>query len=230
VYAREIDGKTYTFGIAGSLILNGQVLYDHETGSDWAQLPGVSVTGPMEGTRLEYLPSWQTTWAEWLRRYPDTTAVDKEGVSEDRNTAYYTSDQIGIYGETRRDARLSPKALLIGVDWGGEQTAYPVDELRAQPIVNDMLGGADVLVVYIPETQTHLVYDRRVDGLRLTFRATDQPLVLTDTDTGSLWDAWTGTAISGLLDGAALKRIPSTLVFWFSWKDWHPSTYLFAGN
>ena len=60
-----IDNEEYTFGVSGKLIMNVLVMYDRQTDSLWSQLIGEAVDGPLKGTVLEFLPAWQTTWAEW---------------------------------------------------------------------------------------------------------------------------------------------------------------------
>ena len=57
MYAREVDGEEYTFGVSGKLIMNGLVLYDRETNTHWSHLPGVAVDGALENAQLDYLPS-----------------------------------------------------------------------------------------------------------------------------------------------------------------------------
>jgi hypothetical protein len=142
VYAREIDGEEYTFGVSGKLIMNVLVMYDRQTGTYWSQLLGEAVEGPLVGTKLEYLPSWQTTWAEWRGQHPDTLAINKgTSSSADSYAGYYMSSQAGVIGETTRDDRLYVKEWVIGVDWNSEQVAYPYSHLNDAPVVNDTVGG-----------------------------------------------------------------------------------------
>ena len=98
-------------------------------------------------------------------------------------------------------------------------------------MVNDSLGGGNVLVYMEPETETALVYDREIDGRVLTFRMAEGGqgvlAVLVDAETGSRWVALTGKAIDGPLKGTVLNRAPSHLSFWFAWKDWYPDTEVY---
>jgi hypothetical protein len=231
VYAREIDGEEYTFGVSGKLIMNVLVMYDRQTGTYWSQLLGEAVEGPLVGTKLEYLPSWQTTWAEWRGQHPDTLAINKgTSSSADSYAGYYMSSQAGVIGETTRDDRLYVKEWVVGVDWNGEQVAYPYSRLNDAPVVNDTVGGTDVLVLFNVSSATGLVYDRQIDGQTLTFEQQGDGLTLVDTETGSTWDGWNGVATAGQLEGQALTRIKSTGSFWFGWKDWYPSTRVYGGE
>lgn len=67
MYAREVEGRTLTFGVSGKLILNALVMYDRQTDSLWSQFLGVAVQGPLAGTKLEVLPSVLTDWGQLAR-------------------------------------------------------------------------------------------------------------------------------------------------------------------
>jgi hypothetical protein len=79
VYAREIEGQEFTFGVSGKLIRNVLVMYDRQTGSLWSQLLGEAIDGDMVGASLSFLPSWMMSWKEWKAMHPDTVALDKNG-------------------------------------------------------------------------------------------------------------------------------------------------------
>ena len=229
MYAREIDGEEYDFGVSGKLIMNVLVMYDRQTGTYWSQLLGEAVEGPLKGTELEYLASWQTTWGEWRAQHPDTLALEKgTRNSTDSYQSYYLSGQAGVIGEATRDDRLYTKEWVVGVDWNGEQVAYPFSRLNETPIINDVVGGSDVLVLFNANSATGIVFDRQVDGQGLTFELTGDNLTLTDTETGSTWDGWNGIAIAGPLEGQSLERVKSTSSFWFGWKDWFPNTRVYG--
>ena len=62
VYARERNGHRLTFGVSGKLMANGLIMYDDQTDSQWSQVIGQAVTGPLQGTILPMLPATHTTW------------------------------------------------------------------------------------------------------------------------------------------------------------------------
>ena len=51
---------------------------------------------------------------------------------------------------------------------------------------------------------------------------------MTDEETGSTWDVFSGQAIDGPLAGEQLDRVKSTTVFWFGWADFHPETLIYG--
>ena len=230
MYSRVIEGQEYTFGVSGKLIMNVLVMYDRQTSTLWSQLLGEAVEGPLEGTRLGFLPSWQTTWADWKARHPDTVALEKGySGSYDPYTGYYSSRSPGVIGETHQDTRLYVKQFVVGVEQNGEAVAFPFSVLNDEPVVNHQVGGVPVLVVFNQETGTGVVFNRDVNGQTLTFAPTEG-LRLQDNETGTTWDGLTGEAIEGSLQGQALTRLKSTSSFWFGWKDWYPDTRVYGSD
>ncbi len=228
MYAREIEGQEFSFGVSGKLIRNVLVMYDRQTESYWSQLLGESVAGEMIGTKLEFLPSWMMTWSKWKELHPDTVALDKNGGgSRDSYDGYYGSNQAGVIGKTIDDDRLDTKDFIIGVELENSAVAYPFAVLNQEPIINDTIDGRDLLVVFDSDKGTGFVYDRNTADQTLTFSQTGGAMNLIDEETGSTWDAFSGEAVSGPLAGEQLERIKSTMVFWFGWVDFHPETLVY---
>ena len=53
-----------------------------------------------------------------------------------------------------------------------------------------------------------------------------EPMMIYDAETGSQWQATSGTCLEGELAGEQLERVVSGLSFWFAWTNFHPSTRL----
>ena len=229
MYAREIEGDEFTFGVSGKLIRNVLVMYDRQTRSYWSQLLGEAVEGEMIGTKLEFLPSWMMTWEEWKALHPDTVALDKNGRigGFDSYTNYYMSPAAGVIGEALEDARLETKEFIIGVELPEATIAYPFRVLNDEPVVNDTVGEHHLLVVFDADSVATAVYNRMVDGQLLTFSTAITNRTIIDNETGSVWNAFTGEAIEGDLKGKTLSQVKSTTSFWFGWKDWHPDTLIY---
>jgi hypothetical protein len=66
------------------------------------------------------------------------------------------------------------------------------------------------------------------DGTLLTFEPGETLEVAVDTQTQSEWDIFTGTAVSGSLEGTQLAQIPITYAFWFGWADYHPQGTVYS--
>ena len=228
MYAREIDGEVYTFGVSGKLLRNTLVMYDHQTGSEWAQVLGQALTGPMTGAKLAHLPAGRMTWKEWRKRYPNTLALENPADVHGE----YSPPRIGGGGTLREaivDRRLNSHQRVIGVLVGDAPVAYPSFELEASPVLNDVVDETHLLITFNPNTGSAAVFDRALEGRVLTFAPDGhQAHAIKDKETGTDWDSLTGRAIAGPLKGKTLTRVPFTAAFWFGWKDNFPATRVYG--
>lgn len=210
--------------------MNVLVMYDRQTETLWSQLIGEAVEGPLKGTTLEFLPAWQTTWADWKAQYPDTLALQK-GYYGDRDPYdnYYQSARSGVIGQAVEDERLYVKEFVVGVAHNDDAAAYPFSILNDQPVVNDHVDDLPILVVFNAQTGTGIVFNRQLHEQVLTFTMKDG-LTLSDEETGTLWDGRTGVGLEGPLVGEHLVRVKSTSSFWFGWKDWYPGTRVYGSG
>ena len=238
VFARDIGAQTLTFGVSGKLIMNALVMYDHQTDSLWSQFLSRGVRGELKGAQLELLPALMTDWATWANLHPDTLVLDKGGrFSRDSYQRYYDSPDAGVLGETRIDDRLYTKEYVVGLVHNDVIRAYPFSVLNDTPVVNDTVADEPVLVTFDATSGAGVVFNRIVDGQTLTFEAfnpeadSSEGLVyLQDTETSTRWLALTGEAVEGELAGNTLQQIPTTLSFWFGWKDFYPDTEIYQPN
>lgn len=250
MYGREVDGQLLTFGVSGKLILNNLVMFDDQTDSEWSQAYGAAVSGPLEGEELELVASRLMSWEAWKGLYPDTLVLDKRGLyRRDNYDTYYTDQQAGILGRSINDRRLGLKDLVLGIEIGTAKRAYAYNALAETPIVNDTLANHEIVIIHEPDAGFAAAYSRRLDddaysiaqgpfGMNapdlLTFEQAneaqlrDAPAVygpvMRDRETASIWNAFTGEAIAGPLDGAQLIQVPTTPSFWFAWADLFPDT------
>ena len=230
MYSRNINGEEYDFGVSGKWIRNVLVMYDRQTDTLWSQLLGEAVQGKLIGTKLEYLPSFQTTWEEWKSLHPDSLALKKGHYGEkDPYSSYYENNQGGVIGPQYIDDRLETKELVLGVELDKVSVAFPFSQLSLEPVVNYEIGEDNILVVFNAESALGVAYNPVLDGQKLTFAVADG-LTIKDNETGSLWDGINGLAIEGELAGKRLERIKSTSSFWFGWKDFHEDTLIFSAN
>ena len=164
MYGREVDGQMLTFGVSGKLILNNLVMFDDQTDSEWSQAYGTAISGPLEGTELDLVASRLMSWQAWRVLYPDTLVLDKRGLyRRDNYDTYYTDPSAGILGRRVRDFRLDLKDLVLGVEIGTAKRAYAYDDLAEAPIVNDTLGGVEIVVIHEPEAGFAAAWSRLLD-------------------------------------------------------------------
>ncbi len=204
------------------------MMYDHETQSLWSHLTGSAIDGPMTGTQLQMLAASQTTWANWLHIYPGTKVLPHDYPGQTDRLRYFTNEAAGIRGRLHDDNRLPAKAKVIGVRILDQAKAYPMTAIIKAKVVNDAFTN-EALVVFKTGPSSASVFHRDLSGQTLTFEASADGTI-TDLETGSAWDPFTGKAVSGPLIGASLKLIDATTSFWFGWFDFFPDTALYTGS
>jgi len=80
---------------------------------------------------------------------------------------------------------------VISVKIGNEVRAYPLRILNWHEIVNDQIGDEPVAVTYCPLAGTSIVFDRQVNGRKLSLGVSgllyQSTLIMYDRETESLW-------------------------------------------
>ena len=124
--------------------------------------------------------------------------------------------------------------LVLGYSSRDESYAYPFRILNFHEFVNDEIDGMPVLISYCPLCRSGIVFDRRVDGMTLTFGNTSalyqSDAVDYDKKTGSYWYQAGGEAIVGPLTGNRLKPLPFIITTWEEWKSLHPGGHVLSNN
>src|ERR1043165_1112260 len=95
--------------------------------------------------------------------------------------------------------------------------SWAILTLQPLAIQNTELSGQPVLTVFKLQSSQSYTYFREVNGQVLTFQATNADVVI-DSQTGSLWDISTGTAIQGQYKGSVLSpaKTPPSEIFFYS--------------
>jgi len=161
VYSRQIEGRTYSFGVSGLLYKSNLLMYDHQTESLWSQIKRRAVTGRLSGTMLKMLPSSLTTWKQWKARYPQTEVLTTEtGYARDYNLDpyenYYQSKH-GLFGLFEGGPGEEEKELVIGVDTRGGSIAFSLTALRQKGALSARVGDERLQVSYDPKKDQVMV-------------------------------------------------------------------------
>ena len=164
VFDAKAAGKQLNFGVSGMLYRSDMLLYDRQTESLWSQIKQEAVAGKLTGTRLQLIPSTQTTWGAWKKKHPDTLVLSTR-TGYDRN---YEQDPYEGYDTSRGvffpvgkiDRRYHPKEQVIGVELEGVTKAYPFSELaKVKTPFKDKVGKKTVWVVYDSKSRTATIKD-----------------------------------------------------------------------
>jgi hypothetical protein len=170
VFDRRIGGQVREFGVSGLLYNPNLLLYDRQARSEqeslWSQVGMRAITGPAarQGLRMTFLPSELTTWAEWVKKHPETTVLsDKTGYWRDYGSSPYRS-----YFASRRlwfpvrkgpgSGRFHPKKPMVLVEVQGERKAYSIKDVArkagSQGFVEDEVGQRRLRLTYLKKGQT----------------------------------------------------------------------------
>ena len=217
-------------------------MYDRLTGSVWHQFTGEPVIGPLAGSGavLDFFPILLTTWQEWAAEHPDSTVLSLEtGIfppnfyvpeSDERSTYYdYFNSPETMFTVWKRSPELETKDVVLGVGVGDSYKAYPVAALNQDRVVNDELGGSEIVVIASSSSQAARAYARAGQQFALSgdhAAAEGLPKTLVDAK-GLVWQVTEEGLVSSAAPSQTLQRIPTNMAFWFGWYQFHPDTEVY---
>lgn len=118
--------------------------------------------------------------------------------------------------------------IILGVVSNGVAVAYPLRILARHELANDTVGGDDLAIVYCTLCRSALVFERDLDGQKLTFLTSGLLLnsnkIMYDLETGSLWHHLRATGIGGPLRGSVLQLRSVNHMRWTDWVAENPDT------
>ena len=230
-----------SFGTSGWLFQSNKLMYDRGTNTLWHQFLGEPVVGELVGSgiKLEILPSTLTTWSNWLAAHPDTTVLDVEtGVypiqaylpEKDPGSSYSTcrGSAITMFPVLERSDALPTKSRVYGLTFNGQARTYPQETLNQTPVINDSLGGGNLLLVtpqgggtrsYQRDDRNFLTVEKGESG--------SSELILID-DEGLRWRMGEDALVSISDPTMRLLRLPGRSSFWFGWYAFFPATEVYA--
>ena len=229
------------FGTSGMLYRSNKLMYDRGTNTLWHQFLGEPAVGPLadSGLKLELIPVLVTTWQEWLSTHPDTTVLSidtgvypRENYKPETNVRSiyfdYRNSPGTMFPVAQQSNVLPIKAQVLGLGVNGQFRAYPLETLLRDPVINDSLGGQEVVVV-TSDGGGARAYERGSHWFSL---AEDEGLVAGDSilldQEGRRWRV--GEDSLDLMDGhlQRLARLPGHMAYWFGWYAFHPITGVYG--
>ncbi len=225
-----------SFGTSGFLYQSNKLMYDRGTRTLWHSLTGEPVIGKLahSGLKLDLLAVTLTTWEEWLEQNPDTTVLSLE--TGHRRQYLHPSDQQAAYYDYfnspdvmfpayLQDERLADKQRVHALRFFGAASAYPIDILAAELVVNDVVGPQEVVIVANPEAMSARTYD----PMGHTFEPGTSPTQVID-EMGAAWRLTEEALVREDDASQILPRLPGHDSFWFGWYAFHPQTELYTGR
>lgn len=163
-----------TFGVSGLLYNNDMLLYDRETSSLWSQILSKAITGKMKGASLEPLILQNTTWQNWLQRYPDTKVLSTDTGYQrqyDRHPyGQYDINSALYFPVQYSSARYHPKERVFGLTIGQQHKAYPLSELTKQnkTSITDTFSNMNLTIEFDVKNQSAVFYNDQQQALPAT--------------------------------------------------------------
>ncbi|MDQ2943850.1 MAG: DUF3179 domain-containing protein, partial [Candidatus Dormibacteraeota bacterium] len=187
---------------------------DESTGSWWRQANGEAITGRLKGTKLEELPSWQVTLAEWLVLHPRSLIMQADPSAADE----YAKDYAFERGTSRKKLTgtdtlsWQDKSWVVGMTLNGHSKAYDWNRLRRERVVHDELGGIPVMLLLAGDNVSYFAFERPDSDTRFTLRG------------DSLIGGGHAYALTGRGPSGQLKPLTASQEFWHSWRTFQPGT------
>lgn len=232
VWDRTVEGEVLEFEDSGELWNDALVMVDKQTGSRWSHLLGRALDGPYKGQQLVGLVSSYTTWGKWRSLYPATVALTKLGrdlEGSDFERYYSRTEQLGPANSKNPDSRLVGKELICGFFVNETPVAVPLYALVENKQFKLNVNGVLLEIEFDHLAETAVVYSRELAGepvelVRLDFGKGES--YLKEKASGTTWLTYSGRGVSGPRSNLVLKRLPSTLCFWFVWAQHYPLTLI----
>ena len=232
LFETQVEGrdKPFVFGSSGLLYRSNKLMFDRDSDSLWNQFTGEPVVGPLvdSGLRLKVRPVVITTWGEWMRDHRDTRVLSLEtGYARDYRSGvvyadYFASPDLMFPALVRDESRVKRKDYVFGLRDVGASKAWPLAMFDPPAVINDAVGGRDVVLIGDAAQRAVRAYER--DGRSFvaagagTLRAGD----------GSTWTI--GEAGLEGPGGGRLARLPGHISYWFAWDSYFGATSALAGE
>jgi len=229
---------------------NNTVYHDTDTGNFIQQLEGKVIAGPDKGATLEAYSVVITSWKNWKSVHPDSTVLYAPPLTlRDRATQHMLDTMIPMERLASRskpwhlirggtlDRRLPSMSFVFGITVSSEACAYPMEAARRNPVINDVVGGTPIVLLFSRSRDMGQIFVRSIRGRVLTFGVSQEDddsdgagVVARDQETSTAWDV-SGRALSGPLKGAQLDSPPHyNRLFWFSWAVFYPNTRIYRSE
>jgi hypothetical protein len=244
-FKRTVNGQVLDFGTTGRLRFSNLIMYDRQTETWWQQATGEAIVGELLGTQLEFYPATIVSWESFKSQYPEGDVLSKDtghGRNYGRNP-YFGYDDINsvpfLYRGSPTPDQLAAVDRVLTIELNEEAVAYPYTVLEEIHVVNDTVGGENVVVFWQAgvasaldtsevatgrDVGTGAAFSRNVDDKTLTF--THDGTLIKDEETNSTWSIF-GEAIDGELKGTQLSPTVAINHFWFSWAAFKPETRIY---
>jgi hypothetical protein len=215
VYEPLVNGVPEQFRLVGMDHFNA-MFEDATTQSWWRQVTGEAITGKLKGQTLPEFFSTQTSLAAWLHLYPKSLIMQEDPAfkNEYDSTLKYESGKSKSSLTGTDSLSWKNKSWVIGVKAGNAKKAYDWNKLKAERIINDTLGGKNIVVVLADDDKSFFAFER--PAANAIFSLQHDTLLLNNNHFKI-----NGVGIDA---GFSLQPLPAYQEFWHSWSTFNAGT------
>lgn len=209
-------------GVSGKLLNSNLVMYDRATDTEYPQILGAGIEGPLAGKGLVETRIFWTTWGNWRKRHPDTRVLTTDtGYMRDYQRdpyghynptgGYYSEDARPIFPTLHDNGRYPPKRVVLGFRDRDTAVAVDKDTLREAGVLRHSSPAGEYLIVHDPGLDTGWVF-RGAGEIEVA------PEDIEFTAEGPGFDG-----------SETLTRVNAFEAMWFSWAGFYPQTVVIDG-
>jgi hypothetical protein len=194
-------------------------MFDRQTNSLWNQFTGKPVVGKLvgKGIELQQRPVVITTWEAWKLQNPDTKVITlNTGHSRNYGSGvvyndYFASPEL-MFPTIVDQTQFRQKDYVFGVRVFGGAKAWPLKAFRKEPVINDAIGGQELVLIGDDVTRTVRAYQRNGN----TFKRNSKGAI---SSADNVKWAITEDALIGN-NGEKLPRVAGHIAYWFAWNGY----------
>lgn len=226
---QQLDGST--IGVTGYLFETNLVFYDRHTDSCFVQMLSLSLSGERLGQRLDYIPTVDLFWDDWVDLFPESRVLSRDSGFDE---AYYTNDQYRSYSTD--ESILYPANFL-------DQEPYNLYHPKVRTLVLELVNetflfpaeefGADMAVQFSLEGDDYVVFHDNSSGLMQAFKGNEHFTPIRDAARLRFVD---GTGLEYTIMGTGvnhegnLEAIPNFVSYWYAAIVFFPNSNIFTAT
>lgn len=216
VFEPTVKGQPEKFRLVGMDHFNA-MFEDRTTKSWWRQANGEAVTGPLKGEKLPEVQSFQLSIGKLFELYPNARVMQLDETSKDNYDSLARFERGKSKGQLTRTDSLpwKEKSWVVGIQVGGASKAYDWITLKEQGVINDKVGGTQVLIAVSDDKRSFAAFERPADSVIFTVR---HDTIFSGTKSYDFSGRDLSTGSQGL------KKMKAYQEFWHSWRTFHPNT------
>lgn len=221
LFETAVQGRAapLVFGSSGFLYRSNKLMFDRETHSLWNQFTGEPVVGPLVGSGivLEQRAITIEPWGKWRARNPGTQVLSLQtGHQRDYGSgvvynSYFASDDL-MFPVLTDQNNLKQKEYVFGIRLFGGAKAWPLSAFAGGQVINDALGGTELVLIGDAEGRNVRAYERQG---QVFSQGGDAGELLANAEIWSIGeDALTSQT------GERLPRVAGHIAYWFAWDGY----------